>query len=104
MKKIGIIALLLVMGSVFIYSEGTREYGYRSISIEEMEKNDLSTEEINGILFMREEEKLARDVYAKLYEIHGLPVFRHLSMSQQTHMDALAELIEKYGLKDPVAG
>lgn len=104
MKKIGIIALLLVMGSVFIYSEGTREYGYRSISIEEMEKNDLSTEEINGILFMREEEKLARDVYAKLYEIHGLPVFRNISMSEQTHMDALGELIEKYSLKDPVAG
>ena len=35
----------------------------------------LTDAEIQAILFMREEEKLARDVYLYLYEIHPLRPF-----------------------------
>lgn len=62
----------------------------------------LSQEEIQGILFMREEEKLARDVYLALYEIYPLRPFLNISKSEQAHMDAIKYLIDTYGLTDPV--
>jgi len=61
----------------------------------------LSEIEKEGILYMREEEKLARDVYSKLYEIWGINNFNNIGSSEQTHMDAMASLIEKYSLEDP---
>ena len=62
----------------------------------------ISVEEEHGILFMREEEKLARDVYLTLYEIWGLNIFQNIAKSEQTHTDAIKGLIEKYQLADPV--
>jgi hypothetical protein len=65
---------------------------------------ELSTEEIEGILYMREEEKLARDVYLTLYEQWGLSIFQNIANSEQTHMDAIKTLMDRYGLDDPVTG
>ncbi|AIF70096.1 hypothetical protein PAP_08575 [Palaeococcus pacificus DY20341] len=65
------------------------------------ETSSLSQEEIDGLLYMREEEKLARDVYLTLYEMYGLPVFQNIAQSEQTHTDAILSLIEKYNLTDP---
>lgn len=62
----------------------------------------LTPEEIHHITYMREEEKLARDVYLTLYEEYGAPIFANISESEQRHMDALKNLIVKYGLGDPV--
>ncbi len=67
-------------------------------------KQSLSQKEINGLIHMREEEKLARDVYLTLYNKWKLPIFSHIAKSEQTHMDAIKSLLIKYGLKDPVAG
>ena len=48
--------------------------------------------------FMREEEKLAHDVYVTLYAQWGLPIFQNISQSEQTHTDAVKTLIDRYGL------
>ena len=61
---------------------------------------ELSELEIEGILFMREEEKLARDVYAMLYSAWNIPIFQNISASEQAHMDALKVLIDRYNLSD----
>ncbi|WP_320111337.1 DUF2202 domain-containing protein [Draconibacterium orientale] len=63
--------------------------------------NELSLEEIEGLLLMREEEKFAHDVYVTLYETHGLPVFDNISKSETAHTSAILYLIEGFGLKDP---
>ncbi len=63
----------------------------------------LSDSEEAGILFMREEEKLARDVYLTLGEQWGMNVFANISASEQTHADAVLALIERYTLTDPAA-
>ncbi len=63
----------------------------------------LDDEEKAGILLMREEEKLARDVYNALYEKWNIPVFRNIAGAEQTHMDAVGMLIERYNLTDPVS-
>lgn len=65
---------------------------------------DLSEEEIAGLLYMREEEKLAHDVYVALYEQWGLPIFDNIAASEQTHTEAALRLLDHYGLADPAAG
>lgn len=62
----------------------------------------LSQAEISDLIFTREEEKLARDVYTAL-EAQGQP-FTNVKASEQTHMDAIGALLTTYGLPDPVAG
>jgi len=66
--------------------------------------DELSPVEIEGILFMREEEKLARDVYLKLYDRWELPIFRNIANSEATHMEAIKTLIDRYNLEDPAEG
>ena len=61
----------------------------------------LTFEEEAGLLFMREEEKLARDVYLVLFDKWGLRVFENIAESEQRHMDAVLYLLGKYGLDDP---
>jgi len=62
----------------------------------------LSEAEINSLTYMREEEKLARDVYLYLHDKWGSRIFDNISASEQTHMDAIKTLLDKYGIPDPV--
>jgi hypothetical protein len=61
----------------------------------------LNQDEIDALNWMREEEKLARDVYLALYEQWDLPIFWRIASSEQRHMDAVGILLEKYELADP---
>jgi hypothetical protein len=67
-------------------------------------EGELSTIEAQGLLYMREEEKLARDVYLTLYNKWNVPVFENIARSEQSHMDAIKTLLDRYGLQDPAAG
>lgn len=62
----------------------------------------LSNDELTSLSFMREEEKLARDVYITLYSKWSVNIFNNISSSEQTHMDAVLLLLKKYNLTDPV--
>ncbi len=61
--------------------------------------SDLETAEI---LFLREEEKLARDVYLTLSLHWDLPLFDRIPRSEQQHMDLMMLLVARYQLVDPV--
>jgi hypothetical protein len=63
----------------------------------------LSQAEMDGLRFMREEEKLARDVYLALYERWGSPIFSNIAKSEQTHMDAVGTLLTTFGITDPAS-
>lgn len=62
----------------------------------------LSAEEADTLLWMREEEKLAHDVYLTLDAQWDLVVLQRIAVSEQRHFDALGGKIERYGLADPV--
>jgi hypothetical protein len=62
---------------------------------------ELSADETAALLFMREEEKLAHDVYSTLYAAWGLPVFQNISQSEDTHTEAVKTLLDRYQLNDP---
>jgi len=61
----------------------------------------LSAEEEHDLLHMREEEKIARDVYLKLGERWALRPLVNISGAEQAHMDAIAALLTHYDLPDP---
>ncbi|MCL4139766.1 UNVERIFIED_CONTAM: hypothetical protein GTU68_066166 [Idotea baltica] len=50
---------------------------------------------------MREEEKLALDVYQELYEVWGLAIFDNISAAEQTHTDSVKTLLDRYDIADP---
>jgi hypothetical protein len=63
----------------------------------------LTESEAAMLKFMREEEKLARDVYIVMYQSWGAATFSRIAESEQRHMDAIKSLLDKYGLTDPAA-
>jgi len=70
--------------------------------ISDLPRQALSEEEKNGIILMREEEKLARDVYLALGDKWNVKTFFNIAKSEQKHMDEMGKLVEKYELQDPV--
>lgn len=63
----------------------------------------LSEEEVAALVWMREEEKLALDVYTALGALWGVPIFDNIAASERTHTDAVRELLDAYGIADPAA-
>lgn len=61
----------------------------------------LTNDEITSLVYMREEEKLAKDVYLGLFELWGTPIFQNIANSEQTHTDAVKGLLDTFGIPDP---
>ncbi len=70
--------------------------------IEVLPTESLNADELASLQQMREEEKLARDVYTTLYEKWKINVFSNILSSEQKHTDAVLTLLNKYDLADPV--
>lgn len=66
------------------------------------ESTAISQLEATSLKFMREEEKLARDVYQALYDIWGTPIFKNIADSEQSHTNTVQVLLDKYNIEDPV--
>jgi hypothetical protein len=60
----------------------------------------LTATETADILFMREEEQLAHDLYARWAMMYGIPVFSNIASSETTHYREVQLLIDRYGLTD----
>ena len=65
---------------------------------------ELNEAEIEGLNFMREEEKLAQDVYQRLSEVWGQNSFQSISQSEAAHTSSVLSVLNAYGLGDPSAG
>lgn len=65
-------------------------------------KTSISQTEIDSIIWMREEEKLAKDVYTTLGQVWGLNIFTNISTAEQSHTDSVKTLIDRYELIDPI--
>lgn len=62
---------------------------------------ELSDSDRSGLIFMYQEEKLARDIYNYLYSLWRHRIFDNIAKSEQNHMDAIKALLEKYSLSIP---
>jgi hypothetical protein len=89
------ITVLALTAALFAGTPAYAAVKTQSVSLTAAEKEDL--------VYMREEEKLARDTYLTLYEKWELDVFSNIANSEQSHMEAILRLINKYRLTDPAA-
>jgi hypothetical protein len=74
-----------------------------AVDLPPISQDSLSQAEEAGLLYMREEEKLAHDVYAVFHSIYGSQNFQNISQSEQTHAEAVKALMDRYGLFDPAS-
>jgi hypothetical protein len=93
--KTGAKWLALLLSSALLIAPEVYSAQDRAVStIDEKESTHLA--------FMREEEKLAHDVYVTLGERYSeANVFALINESEQTHTDAVKDLLDKYNLSDP---
>jgi hypothetical protein len=91
MKKLIFIATIIVI----MFASCTKDNN-TEISLTDQEKSDL--------IFLRQEEKLAHDVYVYAYAKYGINIFNNISNSEVTHIDAVLTLMNKYNINDPAAG
>lgn len=122
MKKYGL-PVLLALAAVAVFSSceeddltpqpifTVNQNGYSQFNqnalrnqLNSLPKEALSAEEEAGLLFMREEEKLAYDLYTRLYEQWNDQVFNNIAQSEATHTEAVKLLLDKYELPDPATG
>ncbi len=66
--------------------------------INQMPFQPISDAELAGMMRMREEEKLAHDVYLFLAHRWNDPAFANIAQAEQAHMEAMRALMSKYGV------
>lgn len=103
-NSLTLIAVILSITYSFAssFDDSSMPVGYSINPKNNMEIVPLSADEVNSLNLMREEEKLARDVYTFLYTKWNLQIFVNIGESEQRHMDAVLQLLTKYNLPDPV--
>jgi len=70
------------------------EHDSHTVDFTSLEKGILTQEEIDALIHMREEEKLARDIYTVLGETTPSAVFKNIPRSEQ--------ILDRYEIPDPV--
>lgn len=83
-------------------STATYETGCQS-TFDSLPFESPSQIESEALVWMREEEFLARDVFLALYKFWNIAIFNNISKSEQQHTDAVKKLLDKYGLEDLAA-
>ena len=107
MKKSTLVAMVVVgiLLGLLPESAQARRGRHRQSSCEQTPAAAVDAEllpaEVTDLQFMREEEKLARDVYLAMYEQYGTRAFRNIARAEQRHMDAILNVLTTYGLEDP---
>ena len=113
-KKLSIFALLAlillpagvmaagVQGSSSIY--GSPDDRAVTPLVSSVQTVALTDDENYWLTYMREEEKVARDVYLSLNEKWNLRIFKNIAASEQVHMDAIKTLLDTYNIPDPATG
>lgn len=61
-----------------------------------LERESLTQNQISNLLFLIEEEKLARDVYLFSFEKYGNIIFNNIAKSEQQHMNQVLSLMDLY--------
>lgn len=97
------------IGSIFfagttMAADGPRNGQGSDSTAGDVETEGLTTVEVSDLQFMREEEKLARDVYLTMDQYWGdrTQVFAKIALSEETHTSSVDYLLEKFGVEDPV--
>lgn len=105
-KLLTTLVLSCCLASVTAYSapKAKKNQGMKMPAIDSSSSKTVDLHEGLHLTFMREEEKLARDVYTTLgMEYPNLKVFGMIAKSEERHTCSVCDKLEQYGLEDPVA-
>lgn len=80
------------------------DLGQLTVRLESYPVASLSQSEAASLAYMREEERLAHDVYAASAALWPQPIFANIARSESTRTAAVKLLLDRYGLPDPLAG
>lgn len=96
--KLLVILVILTSANVFIACSNDNDS-------QEIESNtELSQTDKNALLFMLEEEKLARDTYEYLENLWSMNQFANIKISEQSHMDAVVNLLDINNVQYSILG
>lgn len=113
MKKLLVLSLVAIAAIVIVTKSGSSANKiYNSGFVNQSDsfyckaadfpKQDVSASEEKELLYMREEEKMAHDVYSMMFDKWGLRPFSNIMGAEERHMAAIKSMIDKYDLTDPV--
>lgn len=92
---------------MLVDAEGVSSFDSTALSatLNALPNETLSAAEQTSLTFMREEEKLAHDVYRYLANLWGASTqtFSNIATSEATHTEAVRQLLLRYALTDPAA-
>ena len=92
-------------GGPLLVDESNFDNTALGIALAALPMETLSVAEQESLAYMREEEKLAHDVYAQSATLWGAStrIFGNIAISESTHTEALRQLLVRYSLTDPAA-
>jgi len=87
-----------------VSGDGTTSVITANVKSAFVQTSALSESELASLLKMKEEEKLARDVYSVLYQQWGSQIFSNISAAESNHLNAIVLLLTNYGVTDTSLG
>jgi hypothetical protein len=87
-----------------VSADGTTSVIEANLKSALIETSVLTDSELASLLKMKEEEKLARDVYTVLAQKWGSPVFTNISTAENNHLNAIVLLLTNYGSAETTIG
>jgi hypothetical protein len=94
-------------GAITVDADGVSSFSATALgaALTALPVESLSTEEQATLIYMREEEKLAHDVYAQFNTLYSgsTKVFGNIAISEATHTESILQLLVRYNLTDPAA-
>jgi len=63
--------------------------------------DEITAEQTDWLKFMREEEKVAMDLYLAFGQSYTARVFQNIPRAEENHMNAVLAVMDTYGIEDP---
>lgn len=98
----GLTALTLCAGTVSAQNQNQGNNGLLERYIRTLPLQTIDAAERADLEAMRQEEKVARDVYLVLHMVWGSQVFANIAASEQSHMDLVKLVLDRYRIADPL--
>jgi hypothetical protein len=87
-----------------VSTDGTSTMISQNMQSAFVQTSDLTEAESATLVKMKNEERLARDVYSALYQKWGRTVFSRISSAENNHLNAIVRLLQNYGVADTLIG
>ena len=87
-----------------VAEDGTSSVIDENLKCALVETPELAEGELDILLEMKQEEKLAHDVYVAMFDLWGSKIFSNISFAEERHLNAVIRLLEFYGSEDILIG